>query len=223
MSTKSERVHISKKSNYFHVFLTRIEMRYTIKTPNVSTKIEKESGDLPSLFQAYMPDRTICNNNQQILVITIDNVVRKFSERIGAAGDGLIIGQKLEGPVRTCADTAGNHPMTNPLDTAVTFLHFAVFGKCRSPEGTGHSAAMASDAVCIVVKRQVGIGILINTAGRTGIDTGRVIAVHTGDGIKAVLTFVIGGVPVNLPKNTAKGSFATRNVDIVLIHAGDGA
>ena len=101
-------------------------------------------------------------------------------------------------------------------NTAIALDHLIVRIERRRPHRTSHSAAMAADAVGVIVDGQVGDGVLAQDAHRAALNAGSIITVHAGNrGIEVFpIQFEIG----HPAKRCHMG-----NVDIVLIHAGYGA
>lgn len=123
-----------------------------------------------------------------------------------------------------CAESAGPDtcrlkPVFYPFVAAVTLDHLPVGGTVSgSAEGTCHSAALAADAIGVVVDRETGIRILGKASGRTGGDAWSIRAMHAGDRQIREVVFSIRCFELCIVGFTV-ALFAGCEVCVILIHA----
>ena len=85
-----------------------------------------------------------------------------------AAGLVLLLGDAGEGAEGAGADAGGLHAVLHPLVAAVALDHLAVGGAVAGrAEGAGHGAALAADAVGVVVHGKAGLRVLAHFLCRT--------------------------------------------------------
>ena len=111
--------------------------------------------------------------------------------------------------------------MSDTSKAAIAFFHFAFFVIGWSGKRAGHCTAVTADAVGIIINGKARFRIFFQTARRAGLDAWGIFTVHTGKRHESHLILRIWTGFQS--KALAERAIACCDINIILIHAGDGA
>ena len=111
--------------------------------------------------------------------------------------------------------------MLHALIAPVTLMHFSVSVNDRRGNRTHANTLPASDAPAVVAEDESRLLIAADAAERTRLNTRRIVAMHAGN--RKVSHFCILSPPCFLGHASPQRKPAVTQVDIVLIHTGNGA